>query len=81
MIAQQDITHAVQTADILAILERRGGGPFKKAANTNGGEHHGACANCGGKDRCVVWPNHPSGKPQAMCRPATQRTTNFSNWR
>jgi DNA primase len=29
---------------------------LKKTANTNGGEYHGPCPFCGGKDRFIVWP-------------------------
>ena len=40
--------------------------PLRKTANTNGGELHGACPFCGGRDRFAVWPN--ADKPGWWCR-------------
>lgn len=41
---------------------------LKQTANTNGGEWHGECPFCGGKDRFWVAPNDKSGRPMAYCR-------------
>lgn len=40
---------------------------LKKVAGTNGGEYHGACPKCGGKDRFVVQPN-ARPNPRWFCR-------------
>lgn len=40
--------------------------PLKRTAGTNGGEFHGACIFCGGKDRMAVWPN--ADRPGFWCR-------------
>lgn len=37
-----------------------------KTAGTKGGEYHGACPFCGGRDRLAVWPN--AAKPGWWCR-------------
>jgi len=34
----------------------------KRKASTNGGEYASICPNCGGKDRFILWPNHPEGE-------------------
>jgi DNA primase len=39
---------------------------LKKTAGTNGGEYHGPCPLCGGRDRLAVWPNAP--RPGWWCR-------------
>lgn len=39
---------------------------LKKTAGTKGGEYHGACPFCGGRDRLAVWPN--ATKPGWWCR-------------
>jgi DNA primase len=39
---------------------------LKRVASTNGGEYHGACPVCGGKDRFIVQPN--KDKPSYWCR-------------
>ncbi len=39
---------------------------LKRTAGTNGGEFHGACIFCGGKDRFMVWPN--ADRPSWYCR-------------
>ncbi len=36
-------------------------GQFKKIGNTGGGEYHGPCPFCGGRDRFAVWPNGDNG--------------------
>ncbi len=36
-------------------------GHFKKVGQTGGGEWHGACPFCGGKDRFAVWPQSDNG--------------------
>lgn len=38
--------------------------PMKKVAMTNGGEYHGSCPMCGGRDRFVVWATNG----RWMCR-------------
>ena len=35
--------------------------PLKKVGGTNGGEYHGPCPFCGGKDRFIVQPNDGNG--------------------
>lgn len=35
--------------------------PLKKVGGTNGGEYHGPCPFCGGKDRFIVQPNNGNG--------------------
>ena len=39
---------------------------LKRTAGTNGGEFHGACPFCGGKDRLAVWPF--ADRPSFWCR-------------
>lgn len=41
-------------------------GNFKKVASTSGGEYHGACPFCGGKDRFVIHPH--KNNPSWFCR-------------
>lgn len=45
--------------------------PLKKAANTGGGEYHGACPFCGGTDRFAVQPNG-KGWSCRQCTPSWQ---------
>ena len=45
--------------------------PLKRTASTDGGEWHGACPLCGGKDRFAVWPN--SAKPGWWCRQCNRK--------
>ena len=45
--------------------------PLKRTASTDGGEWHGACTFCGGKDRFAVWPN--SAKPGWWCRQCNRK--------
>lgn len=40
---------------ILEIVQRDT--PLKRTASTNGGEYHGPCVSCGGRDRFTLWPN------------------------
>lgn len=40
---------------------------LKRKGSTNGGEYAGPCPFCGGRDRFLVWPNHPDGG-QWWCR-------------
>lgn len=44
---------------------------LKRAASTNGGEYHGACPFCGGKDRFAVQPNG-KGWSCRQCTPSWQ---------
>ena len=41
-------------------------GTYKKVASTRGGEYHGSCPFCGGRDRFIVQPH--SDKPSWYCR-------------
>lgn len=41
---------------------------LKRKANTDGGEWAGPCPFCGGEDRFIVHPHHPSGKGRYWCR-------------
>lgn len=41
---------------------------LKKVASTHGGEWHGPCPDCGGKDRFHVWPAEMDGKGAYWCR-------------
>lgn len=50
--------------DLLALLP----GPLHPDGRTNGGEFKGPCPWCGGTDRFIVWPNHPSGRGRYWCR-------------
>jgi putative DNA primase/helicase len=54
--------------DFLALVEQDTNVQFLSKGHTKGGEFAGPCPWCGGEDRFVVWPNHPSGKPEFMCR-------------
>lgn len=40
----------------------------RPSARTSGGEYHGPCPLCGGKDRFMAWPEHPTKGPTAYCR-------------
>jgi hypothetical protein len=40
---------------------------LKPWSRTDGGEYHGPCPLCGGKDRMIAWPAHSKG-PRARCR-------------
>lgn len=46
---------------------------LKKVAGTNGGEYHGPCPFCGGKDRFVVQPLNRLGAGRWMCRKCSPR--------
>ena len=39
-----------------------------RTGNTWGGEYAGPCPFCGGNDRFLVWPDHPSGRGRFWCR-------------
>lgn len=53
--------------DALRVIQRYT--KLKQAAYTWGGEYHGACPFCGGKDRFIVWPNfHNQGVLRWTCR-------------
>lgn len=41
---------------------------LKKVASTHGGEWHGPCPECGGKDRFHVWPEENQGHGGYWCR-------------
>lgn len=45
---------------------------MKRVASTNGGEYHGACPMCGGKDRFVVQPN-AKPNPRWFCRKCNEK--------
>jgi len=42
--------------------------PLKRVATTKGGEYHGPCPSCGGKDRFHVWPQENHGEGSWWCR-------------
>lgn len=44
--------------NLLQLLPAEG---YKHVAGTSGGEWHGPCPWCGGRDRFSVWPEHTSG--------------------
>ncbi len=46
---------------------------LKKTASTKGGEYHGTCPFCGGKDRFIVQPNRTSTGGSWSCRNCSQR--------
>ncbi len=50
--------------DLLRLIPHR----MKRVARTKGGEWHGPCPFCGGTDRFIVWPDHPSGRGRFTCR-------------
>jgi len=41
---------------------------LRKVAATYGGEWHGPCPSCGGKNRFHVWPNQNEGRGSYWCR-------------
>ena len=41
---------------------------LKRSSNTYGGEYHGPCPDCGGKDRFHVWPQENNGQGSYWCR-------------
>lgn len=43
-------------------------GKFVKAAAKDGGEYHGPCPGCGGRDRFHVWPEQNDGGGSYWCR-------------
>lgn len=46
---------------ILEIVQRDT--PLRRTASTNGGEYHGPCVSCGGRDRFTLWPHEgPTGR-------------------
>lgn len=47
--------------------------PLRRAASTDGGEWHGPCPFCGGRDRFHVWPQPARTKPHYWCRQCEQR--------
>lgn len=63
--------------DFLSQIESDAGAQFSWKAHTKRGEYCGPCPRCGGQDRFVVWPEHPSGSPEFMCR---QCTLNGKAW-
>ncbi len=52
------------TTDLYSLISRDVA--LKRTAGTHGGEFHGACIFCGGKDRMAVWPN--ADRPAWWCR-------------
>lgn len=52
------------TTDLLTLISSDT--ELKKTAGTHGGEYHGACPFCGGRDRFAVWPN--ATRPGWWCR-------------
>lgn len=59
------MTTDITTYDLLSLVST----PLRKIASTRGGEYHGPCPKCGGKDRFVVQPiGGGDGRGQWMCR-------------
>lgn len=56
------------TINILDLVPTR----LKRVAGTGGGEHHGPCPRCGGRDRFAVQPNAPGGG-RWSCRQCSPR--------
>ncbi len=52
--------------NVLALAQKKV--KLRKAASTHGGEWHGPCPGCGGKDRFHVWPDQNEGKGGYWCR-------------
>ena len=59
-----DTTALLANVDLVALT----GVSTRMAAGTHGGEHKGACPLCGGDDRFLAWPDHPSGRGRFWCR-------------
>lgn len=51
----------------------------KRSSAYNGGEWHGPCPICGGKDRFHVYPTPREGRPYAWCR-RCERGGDALNW-
>lgn len=49
---------------LINAFEKIGLKPVKKTST----EYGATCPACGGKDRCIIWPNHKSGKGKFYCR-------------
>lgn len=61
-----DLARSIANIDILSVVERYTQVRWK--ASTQGGEYAGPCPLCGGTDRFIVWPHHPSGRGRFWCR-------------
>lgn len=55
-----------KTVDLLSLIEQRAPVRFKRAASTGGGEYHGNCPWCAGRDRFHCWPH--ADFPRYWCR-------------
>ncbi|UIJ38705.1 hypothetical protein LWC08_03815 [Desulfobaculum bizertense] len=40
----------------------------RKVSTRKGGEYHGPCPGCGGKDRFLIWPEQNGGEGSWWCR-------------
>lgn len=54
----------ITAADLYSLISQDT--QLKRTAGTHGGEYHGPCPLCGGKDRLAVWPH--AVKPGWWCR-------------
>lgn len=65
------------STDLLALISQYT--ELKRTGNTNGGEYHGACPGCGGRDRFMVWPTE--GRYYCRQCQATGDAIEFVRWR
>lgn len=75
------MTNDITAYDLLSLVST----PLRKVAATRGGEYHGPCPQCGGKDRFVVQPcGGDDGRGLWMCRachPKWGDVVAFVEWR
>lgn len=64
----QDI---IRSTDLLDLIMRHTGDAYVRTASTRGGEYHGACPFCGGKDRFFIRPHQDH--PRWFCRQCAPR--------
>lgn len=61
-----DLARHIANVDLLSVVKQYT--QVKWKASTQGGEYAGPCPLCGGTDRFIVWPHHPSGRGRFWCR-------------
>lgn len=66
------------TVDLLSLIEKDTA--LKKVAATSGGEYHGACPFCGGKDRFIVQPQRGRWSCR-QCSPRWQDAISYTQQR